>query len=267
MTTSSSSSLSHYSDDVVAAAAAVATRDAASRIMTERAEGMTRRARDGSPLTGSEIRDAINSLRNVTPAKAVAVVAAAAEEDDDDDDDDDANANANANSNANDHIIDWDALGSLLSEVAHASHRDWDVTARNSERLAGILTGSAGGSLTTTPACRQMFERVLHEGNWDGALAHAHAAAAADDDSAAVGENGGSAPRGGAEAGGGDDDETTTTEEEEEEALGGVGHRRERHTQDDVRPSAVVRGRASRGAGASVVVVAVVVVVVDGRPR
>ena len=66
-----SSSLSYSDDNVVVA------RDNTSRIMTKCAKGMTRHARDGSPLTDSELRDAINSLWNVTPAKAVAAVAAA----------------------------------------------------------------------------------------------------------------------------------------------------------------------------------------------
>ncbi|KAL3802473.1 LOW QUALITY PROTEIN: hypothetical protein ACHAW5_009732 [Stephanodiscus triporus] len=99
----------------------------ASPVMIERARGMSHRAREGMPLTREEIRDVVNSLRNVTPAPAV---------------DDDSN----------DNIIDWVALEGLLSEVVHVPHVDWDVTGTNSTRLAEILLpdGGVGGGLTTS---------------------------------------------------------------------------------------------------------------------
>ena len=101
---------------------------------------MASRASERSPLTREELSDVINSLHNITPQ--------------------DAN-------------FDWVALERLLSEIAHISHKDWHVTDRNSERLAGVLLADGDG--LTSAQAQQMFERILHEGNWEGAVSHADA--------------------------------------------------------------------------------------------
>lgn len=108
---------------------------------------MSHHANTKAPFTPAEVQDVMNSLHNITPKDAG---------------------------------IDWDALQRLLGEVAHLSHKDWHVTGRNSERMADILLSSNehntnsddDGSMISLPL-RQMFERILHEGNWDGALEHA----------------------------------------------------------------------------------------------
>jgi len=99
---------------------------------------MGSRAKEQAPFTDEELQDVINSLHNITPK------------------------------NAN---IDWSALEKLLSEIAHLSHKDWQVTGSNSEKMSDILLPDGCG---LTPQSHQMFERILHEGNWDGALAHAN---------------------------------------------------------------------------------------------
>ena len=110
----------------------------ASKVMVERTNSMGSRAKECVPLTSDELRDVINSLQNITPH--------------------DAN-------------IDWKALEQLLSDIAHLSHKDWHVTGSNSDKMAEILL--TDGGLSTSQTSHQMFERIMHEGNWDGAIAHA----------------------------------------------------------------------------------------------
>mmetsp|Transcript_31009 Transcript_31009/g.67063 ORF Transcript_31009/g.67063 Transcript_31009/m.67063 type:complete len:446 (-) Transcript_31009:228-1565(-) len=108
----------------------------ASSVMAERTSSMSSRASSKSPLTDDELTDVLRSLHNITPSDAG---------------------------------IDWDALQSLLAKVAHLSHKDWNVTGTNSDEMARVLLPSGRGSLMSSD---QMFERILHEGNWDGALKH-----------------------------------------------------------------------------------------------
>jgi len=110
----------------------------AAKVMVERTDSMASRAKERAPLTSDELQDVINSLHNITPH--------------------DAN-------------IDWKALEQLLSDIAHLSHKDWHVTGKNSDKMAEILL--PGGGLSTSQTSHQMFERIMHEGNWDGAIAHA----------------------------------------------------------------------------------------------
>mmetsp|Transcript_42754 Transcript_42754/g.90890 ORF Transcript_42754/g.90890 Transcript_42754/m.90890 type:complete len:453 (-) Transcript_42754:518-1876(-) len=117
----------------------VANAGNASRAMTERTDSMASRAKERSPLTDDEMRDVLRSLHNVTPGDAK---------------------------------IDWDALERLLADVAHLSHKEWEATGANSDKMAEILLPGGVGSLTSDTTARQMFERILHEGNWDGALEH-----------------------------------------------------------------------------------------------
>lgn len=105
--------------------------------MTARTESMGSRAKAGEPFTEEELDDIINSLHNITP---------------------------------NSSSVDWEALRRLLGEVAHLSHKQWAVTGSNSDKMAKILTPEGLNSEAS-----QMFERILHEGNWDGALEYAKA--------------------------------------------------------------------------------------------
>lgn len=124
-------------------------------VMIDRTLGLSSRAKERSPLTNEELDDIVNSLHNITP---------------------------------HDAAIDWIAVRSLLAEVAHLSHKDWSVTGRNSDRLSSIILGSNAdegregrrssecGRLTAGSHQAQMFERILHEGNWGGAANHAQRA-------------------------------------------------------------------------------------------
>jgi hypothetical protein len=104
------------------------------RAMISRTDSMASRAKAGESFTDEELDDVINSLHNITP---------------------------------HDSNIDWEALRRLLSEVAHLSHKQWEVTGTNSDKMAKILTPDGLNSEAS-----QIFERILHEGNWDGALAY-----------------------------------------------------------------------------------------------
>jgi len=109
----------------------------ASKAMADRTAGIASRAKAGTPYTDAELDGVVNSLRNLAPADA---------------------------------SVDWAALRKLLSEVAHISHKQWDVTGDNSKRMAGVLTPDG-----MSADARQIFERILHEGNWDGAVDHENA--------------------------------------------------------------------------------------------
>ena len=137
--------------------------------MLERTEGMEKRAKSEHPLTSEELMDIRNSLENVLPE---------------------------------DSTIDLHAMVKLLQSVAHLSHKDWSRTSVNADEFARVLqledlpelplakrpklddsvAANAGddtmsASTMSTSAsraqARQMLERILQEGNWDGAAYHA----------------------------------------------------------------------------------------------
>jgi hypothetical protein len=114
--------------------------------MNQRAEEMSNRAKYNTPLTDEEIQDVMSSFRNIIPIN---------------------------------YKIDYIALELLLREVAHLSHKEWDVTGANSERLANILLVSPNNdndtnvNVDSTVETRRIFDRILNEGNWDDAKSHA----------------------------------------------------------------------------------------------
>jgi hypothetical protein len=96
---------------------------------------MVERAQKGSPLTEDELTDVVNSIQNISPQE---------------------------------NDISLEELKKLLQDVAHLSHKDWAVTGDNSKKLGAILMKDG-----VSPYARQMLERILQEGNWDGAAKHA----------------------------------------------------------------------------------------------
>jgi hypothetical protein len=103
--------------------------------IVERANAMNDRARTGATFTVQELDGIKCSLLNVCPQQ---------------------------------EALDCEALTELLQEVAHLSHKDWAVTGANSQRLGSILLPAG-----LTEGRKQMMERILNEGNWDGAFSHA----------------------------------------------------------------------------------------------
>ena len=118
-----------------------AKRARAAPIMAADAVGTTRKAEDmkaaaaaRQPFTDTELDTAVDSLRCLAPEDAK---------------------------------IDWDALRTLYAHRAHLNHKDWDETCISAERLASIIGGPDDA------AFRQIFRRVLEDGNWDAAAAAA----------------------------------------------------------------------------------------------
>jgi hypothetical protein len=99
---------------------------------------MIDRAKEGIPLTENEIKDIVNGVKNLVPK---------------------------------DSPIDFSGLQRLLKEVAHLSHKNWGVTSSNSDKLLETMSlASTGGDDPLSPHARQFFERILKDGNWDGAV-------------------------------------------------------------------------------------------------
>ena len=126
--------------------------------------------RVGQPFTTAELEGVVQSLQNVMPAASDSTL-----------------------------IPSWDEpqLRALLRDAAHLSHKDWNVTGANAARLGQILFPNDSNTVAlSTPApshdndddddpaagaaaasaaavARQMLERILREGNWNGAAAAA----------------------------------------------------------------------------------------------
>jgi hypothetical protein len=66
-------------------------------------------------------------------------------------------------------------LESVLNEAAHLSHKDWGVTSKNSDKLSRSLSISSDeeqSSSVLSNHAKQLLERILSEGNWEGAAKH-----------------------------------------------------------------------------------------------
>jgi hypothetical protein len=111
---------------------------------------MAERAKNGTPFTQEEIKDISNGLKNLAPIV----------------DDKDT-----------DKVIDFTDLTNILSEVAHLSHKDWAMTSKNSDKLCNTLSieelDDASNNYPLAPNARQLLERCIREGNWDGAVKNA----------------------------------------------------------------------------------------------
>ncbi|CAJ1953260.1 unnamed protein product [Cylindrotheca closterium] len=74
-----------------------------------------------------------------------------------------------------DASINFEELRDVVQKVAHLSHKDWSRTSRNSDALSRSLSISSdddGSDDVISKHARQLLERILLEGNWDGAKAH-----------------------------------------------------------------------------------------------
>lgn len=109
--------------------------------MVKRTEMMNERAKGLHPLTDDELADIIKSVANIRP-----------KEDD---------------GSSNDY---FDELSDFLREVSHLSHKDWKRTMDNGMIFGGKLKLN---DISTNTDSRYMLQRILTDGNWDGALHHA----------------------------------------------------------------------------------------------
>lgn len=104
--------------------------------MNDLAEAMKERAAGEQPYTEDEVEGIVTSLRSLLPE---------GEKD----------------------ALDFEALRSLLSSVAHLSHKQWDRTAESSSKLYDVLSPKSGDDLSAY--FKSVMDRVLDEGNWYGA--------------------------------------------------------------------------------------------------
>lgn len=111
--------------------------------ITQRATAMKERTTALTPLTDAELDDIIFSIQNLVTA--------------------------------DDDHTDFGGLRRVLQETAHLSHKDWSVTEANGQRLARVLfpPEPADGDERTTVMNRALLDRILKEGHWDDAVAHA----------------------------------------------------------------------------------------------
>ena len=134
-----------------------------------RAHAMNQRASEGVPLTMDEVQDVVLSIRNLRMGVLLD------EEGKEEEEEEEKKASSS-----------WDEarLQTFLLESAHCSHKDWALTDANSEKLSQILFGVQDHSGSNNPApnnipdrfdalAPQLFQRILTDGNWVGALEHA----------------------------------------------------------------------------------------------
>lgn len=101
---------------------------------------MNDRAKEATPFTSQEIDEIIMSFENVMPDK-------------------------------DNSGIPLDQLRKLIEAVGHLPHKDWDKTGQSAEQLNDILLGGSMGGLSEE--FKQIFKRVIEEGNWNKAAEHA----------------------------------------------------------------------------------------------
>ena len=101
---------------------------------------MVKRANDGDPMTEEEIQDICNSIENLCPK---------------------------------DSPINFDEVKAIIEKAAHLSHKDWSRTETNAAILARSLSISSDDSIESyplSPHAKQLMERILTDGNWQGAV-------------------------------------------------------------------------------------------------
>ena len=77
------------------------------------------------------------------------------------------------NVSSSDSSVDWAALRSLMSDKLALPYKNWTETSQWADELERII----GNPFSSTEFC-EMFERVLRDGNWQGAAEHARSRSA-----------------------------------------------------------------------------------------
>mmetsp|Transcript_25910 Transcript_25910/g.31940 ORF Transcript_25910/g.31940 Transcript_25910/m.31940 type:complete len:535 (-) Transcript_25910:160-1764(-) len=158
---SSSSTLSSHSSSILTSTSvssssaststsASTTKEQAQATLQTLANEMNERAKNQTPLTENEMRDILASFENVSSTTCT-----------------DTNTTTNTNK---DYLDEEGELSKLLSNAAHLSHKDWTKTGNSAQLLRDFLLKD---NPTLTPEFKQMFQRVIKEGNWENALQHA----------------------------------------------------------------------------------------------
>lgn len=109
----------------------------------DRVMQMVEHSKEGSVMTDEEISIICNGISNLVPSDAP---------------------------------INFDELKMILNDAAHLSHKNWDVTSKNSDVLCHSLSiGSDDKEKTDSVLAEhahQLLERILGEGNWHDAAKH-----------------------------------------------------------------------------------------------
>mmetsp|Transcript_2643 Transcript_2643/g.5722 ORF Transcript_2643/g.5722 Transcript_2643/m.5722 type:complete len:475 (-) Transcript_2643:1231-2655(-) len=123
--------------------------DLSSASIDQRIKLMAERAKNGTPFTDEEIRDITNGLQNLAPV-------------------------VNNKDASTGKEIDFTGLQNLIGEAAHLSHKKWSMTSENSDKMCKYLavdsSDTASADFPLSASARQLLERVVKEGNWDGAV-------------------------------------------------------------------------------------------------
>jgi len=108
----------------------------------QRVMDMVERAKTGDTMTDEEVSIICNSIANLVPKDAP---------------------------------VNFEELSDVVQKAAHLSHKDWSRTSKNSDALSRSLSISSdddGSNDIISEHGKQLLERILMEGNWDGAKAH-----------------------------------------------------------------------------------------------
>ena len=108
--------------------------------MNKLADEMNSNAKATNPFTNTELDLIMKSLHEILPTE-----------------------------NSNNKPLYMAAIRSLLLEVGHLSHSNWEKTTDSAARLGSLLLPEGTG---LSSSFRFMFDRILTEGNWDGAVAN-----------------------------------------------------------------------------------------------
>jgi hypothetical protein len=122
------------------------------------AKEMNDRATSNTPFTSLELQELETSFANIMSNES--------------------NSNSNGNNDSNEEMLK--SLLELCQNVGHLSHKDWTRTGQSASKLNDILlppslSSSETGEDGLTDEFRNMFARVIKEGNWDNAVSHANA--------------------------------------------------------------------------------------------
>jgi len=112
----------------------------------QRVMNMVERAKTGDTMTDEEVSIICDGIANLVPKDA---------------------------------SINFEELRDVVQNAAHLSHKDWSRTSRNSDALSRSLSISSDDDVSDdviSQHAQQLLERILKEGNWDGAKVHSTSA-------------------------------------------------------------------------------------------
>jgi hypothetical protein len=120
--------------------------------MEQRAQGMNERTKLQHPFTEMEWDDIKQSMDNIMAVDGEQEVSSS-----------DGTKRVKS-------TMEYHALHTFLFNVGHLSHKDWARTGANGQALGKLLSLE---NIATSTTAQSMLYRILHDGNWYGAIQHA----------------------------------------------------------------------------------------------